>query len=61
MATSGSFAEIWTQTANVAVSVAGRVLTKQLGEEEHRRLLDQAIRELPAAPISPNGHGGPHA
>jgi F-type H+-transporting ATPase subunit b len=56
-----ALAEIWSQTANVAVAVAGRVLSKQLGEDEHRRLLDQAIKELPAAPVSSNGHGGSHA
>jgi F-type H+-transporting ATPase subunit b len=52
-----ALAEIWSQTANVAVSVAGKVLSKHLGEDEHRRLLDMAINELPAkAPA--NGHGG---
>src|SRR4051794_36562190 len=55
-----ALAEIWSQTANVAVSVAGKVLSKQLGEDEHRRLLDLAIKELPAA-ASSNGHGGARA
>jgi F-type H+-transporting ATPase subunit b len=55
--------EIWSQTAAIAVSVAGRVLTKELSTDEHRRLLDLAIKELPAAPVSANGHGhgGAHA
>jgi F-type H+-transporting ATPase subunit b len=53
-----ALAEIWSQTAEMAVSVAGKVLTKQLNEEDHRRLLDLAIKELPAAPASSNGHGG---
>jgi F-type H+-transporting ATPase subunit b len=56
-----ALAEIWSQTANIAVSVAGRVLSKELGKEEHRRLLDLAIKELPSAPVSSNGHGGSHA
>ena len=56
-----ALAEIWSQTANIAVSVAGRVLSKELGADEHRRLLDLAINELPAAPVSSNGHGGSHA
>ncbi len=56
-----ALAEIWSQTANIAVAVAGRVLSKQLGEDEHRLLLDLAINELPAAPVSSNGHGGSHA
>jgi F-type H+-transporting ATPase subunit b len=52
-----ALAEIWGQTANLAVSVAGRVLDKQMNEDEHRRLLDMAIKELPAVG-SANGHGG---
>jgi F-type H+-transporting ATPase subunit b len=54
-----ALSEIWGQTAAIAVSVAGRVLTKELSADEHRRLLDQAIKELPAAPVtaSANGHG----
>lgn len=47
--------EIWNQSANLAVSVAGRVLDKQLDENDQRRLLDAAIAELPAAP---NGREG---
>ncbi|WP_165247746.1 F0F1 ATP synthase subunit B [Paludisphaera soli] len=39
--------EIWARTADVAVTVAGRVLSKNLGEDDRRRLLDEAIRELP--------------
>jgi F-type H+-transporting ATPase subunit b len=50
-----ALAEIWTQTANLAVSAAGRVLTKELGPDEHRRLLDLAIQELPTAV---DGRGG---
>jgi F-type H+-transporting ATPase subunit b len=56
-----ALAEIWSQTANLAVSVAGRVLSTQLGEDEHRRLLDLAIKELPAATAGSNGHGGSRA
>jgi len=52
-----ALAEIWQKTADMAVSVAGRVLSKELTDTEHRRLLDVAIQELPAAPGS-NGHGG---
>ncbi|MGC8643599.1 MAG: F0F1 ATP synthase subunit B [Isosphaeraceae bacterium] len=56
-----ALAEIWSQTANVAVSVAGRVLSRELDENEHRRLLDLAIKELPSLTPSTNGHGGAHA
>ncbi len=44
--------EIWTKTADLAVSVAGRVLDKELGESDHRRLVEVAMKELPA-----NGQG----
>jgi F-type H+-transporting ATPase subunit b len=49
--------EIWKTTADLAVSVAGRVLSREISEQEHRRLLDVAIRELPQRADS-NGHGG---
>jgi len=52
-----ALAEIWQKTADMAVSVAGRVLSKELTEGDHKRLLDAAIGELPAAPGA-NGHGG---
>jgi F-type H+-transporting ATPase subunit b len=52
-----ALAEIWEKTADIAVSVAGRVLSKELNDAEHRRLLDAAIKELPAAAPT-NGHGG---
>jgi F-type H+-transporting ATPase subunit b len=51
-----ALAEIWQKTADMAVSVAGRVLAKQLSTDDHRRLLDAAIQELPAQ--ATNGHGG---
>ena len=54
-----ALAEIWQKTADMAVSVAGRVLSKELSEADHSRLLDAAIQELPATPGS-NGHGGKH-
>jgi len=40
--------EIWSQTADLAVSVAGKVLGKELGETDHRRLVEMAMGELPA-------------
>ncbi len=42
-----ALSEIWARTADVAVTVAGRVLSKNLGDDDRRRLLDEAIRELP--------------
>jgi F-type H+-transporting ATPase subunit b len=52
-----ALAEIWEKTADMAVSVAGRVLSKELTEDDHRRLVAAAVSELPAAPGA-NGHGG---
>ena len=49
--------EIWEKTAGMAVAIAGKVLTKELNDTEHRRLLDAAIKELPTATTA-NGHGG---
>jgi len=51
-----ALAEIWQKTADMAVSVAGRVLTRELSTDDHRRLLDAAISELPSK--ATNGHGG---
>ena len=48
--------EIWQKTAEMAVSIAGRVLSKQLTDDDHGRLLNAAIRELPAGPDGQEGH-----
>jgi F-type H+-transporting ATPase subunit b len=50
-----ALSEIWSHTANLAVDVAGKVIGKSLGDEDHRRLVESAIAALPA---SPNGTGG---
>lgn len=49
-----ALSEIWEKTADLAVSVAGRVLSRSLTEEDHRRLVEAAVAELPAV----DGHGG---
>jgi F-type H+-transporting ATPase subunit b len=48
--------EIWSKTADLAVSVAGKVLSKELVESDHRRLVEVAMGELPA-----NGREGSHS
>jgi len=53
--------EIWSKTADLAVSVAGKVLAKQIGDDDHRRLVENAISELPEATASVNGQGGRRA
>jgi F-type H+-transporting ATPase subunit b len=50
--------ELWSKSADLAVTVAGRVLARDLGPDEHRRLIEIATNELPAAPAVTNGHGG---
>jgi F-type H+-transporting ATPase subunit b len=55
-----ALAEIWEKTADMAIAVAGKVLSKELSDTEHRRLLEVAINELPAQPGT-NGHGGKRA
>jgi F-type H+-transporting ATPase subunit b len=52
-----ALSEIWSKTADLAVSVAGRVLSRDIGEDDHRRLLDTAIQELPQTAVSSNGAG----
>ncbi|WP_337174406.1 F0F1 ATP synthase subunit B [Paludisphaera sp.] len=44
-----ALAEIWTRTADVAVSVAANVLAREIGEDERRRLTNDAIGSLPEA------------
>lgn len=46
--------DIWGRTAELAVAVAGKVLDREMGPDDQRRLVEQAMAELPA---SPNGHG----
>jgi F-type H+-transporting ATPase subunit b len=38
--------ELWTQTAQLATLVSAKAIRRQLGEEDHRRLVDDAIAEL---------------
>ena len=39
--------EIWDKTAELAVSVAGKVLQTNLGADDHRRMVETAMNELP--------------
>jgi F-type H+-transporting ATPase subunit b len=50
-----ALSEIWSSTADLAVSVAGKVLGRTLSEDDHRRLIDSAVGELK---VTTNGHGG---
>jgi F-type H+-transporting ATPase subunit b len=50
--------EIWNKAADLAVSVASKVLTRELNDADHRRLIEVATSELPASPATTNGHEG---
>jgi len=52
--------EIWSKTAEMAVSVAGKVLSKEMSHDDHRRLVESASNELPSL-SGANGHGGNRA
>ena len=47
--------EIFTKTADLAVAVAGKVLSRDLTDADRRRLADAAMAELPA--MAGNGRG----
>lgn len=47
--------DIWTQSADLAVSIAGKVLERELRPDDHRRLVEQALAELPSAPKGREG------
>lgn len=49
-----ALSEIFSKTAELAVSVAGRVLSRDMTEADHRRLIEVATAELPAMA---NGQG----
>jgi len=53
-----ALSDVWSKTADLAVSVAGKVLGKSISGDEHRRLIDEAVGEMPAAPVATNGQGG---
>jgi F-type H+-transporting ATPase subunit b len=53
-----ALSEIWSKTADLAVSVAGKVLSRNLSDDDHRRMVETALSELPA---TVNGQGGHRA
>jgi F-type H+-transporting ATPase subunit b len=42
--------EIFSKTTDLAVSIAGKVLQKDMNESDHRRLVEVAMNELPSMP-----------
>lgn len=49
--------DIWGRTAELAVNVAGKVLDRELGQDDHRRLIEVAQGELPESPVHNNSAG----
>lgn len=54
MAKDEALMEIWSKSADLAVSVAQKVLVKEIGPDEHRRLIDLATQQIQAE-SAPNG------
>lgn len=48
--------QIWAKTAELATAISGKVLRRSLTPEDQRRLVDEALAELPQRG---NGHGRP--
>lgn len=48
--------ELYEKSADLAVTVAGRILQREIGSDEQRRLIDVASQELQS--VGPNGRGG---
>ena len=40
--------DLWERSAQLAVAIAGRVLSRDLGDDDQRRLVQQAISEMSA-------------
>jgi F-type H+-transporting ATPase subunit b len=53
-----ALSEIYSKTADLAVSVAGRVLSRELNADDQRRMVEVALAELPA---NGDGYGGNRA
>jgi F-type H+-transporting ATPase subunit b len=54
-ATDQALQELWQRTARLATEVSARAIRKNLGEDDHRRLVDEALRELKVAPDGNKG------
>jgi F-type H+-transporting ATPase subunit b len=50
--------EIWSKSADLAVSVAEKVLSREIGPDEHRRLIELATQQVQAHPVGNGRKGG---
>jgi F-type H+-transporting ATPase subunit b len=55
MARDQALQELTSFTANLATLVSAKVIRRSISEDDHRRLVDEALAELKQAP-KPNGH-----
>jgi F-type H+-transporting ATPase subunit b len=51
-----ALSEIWKQTAQLATRVSAKAIRRGLSEEDHRRLVDEALTELSGA-VGKRGNG----
>jgi F-type H+-transporting ATPase subunit b len=51
-----ALSEIWQQTAQLATQISAKAIRRGLSEEDHRRLVDEALGELTAA-VGKRGNG----
>jgi F-type H+-transporting ATPase subunit b len=49
--------QLWSETAQLATLVSGKVIRRQLGPEDHRQLVDEALAELRRASDDRMGRG----
>jgi len=49
MARDQALQELWKQTAHLATMISAKAIRRQLTEEDHRRLVDEALTELQGA------------
>jgi F-type H+-transporting ATPase subunit b len=54
VATDQALVELWKRVAGLATEVSSKAIQRQLTEEDHRRLVDEALKELQQT----NGHKG---
>jgi F-type H+-transporting ATPase subunit b len=54
-ATDQALQDLWQRTARLATEVSAKAIRKNLAEDDHRRLVDEALRELKVAPDGNKG------
>ncbi len=55
MARDQALQELWKQTANLATMVSAKAIRRQLSVDDHKRLVDEALKELQGAGMAGRG------